>query len=239
MNMRILMKKTLSHWKILLLSVGLGITGSLAANGLNLLFADFQIQRVLLDGDLKYLDKNQLEAELSVRFSGQFLDSTLAQVISRVESHPWIAGASVRRVWPDTLLVEIIEQRPVAIYNDTQYLGQTGDLFEPSNLIIEGLPRLYGSSAEVVDVYGHFVVFADYVTDIGEVMSVARGIDQGWLITLDTGVTLQLGREDIFGRLSRTRDVMRRLDQMQLDRLKEIDARYENGVAIQWKPIND
>ncbi len=234
MTIRTWAQKFLMHWKILLLLVGLGLTGSLAASGLNRLFADIEIQKVILEGDLKYLNKIELERELSVRFTGQFLDSALAQVISKVESYPWVADASVRRIWPDTLVVEVKEQRPVAIYNDTQYLGQSGDLFEPFDPADEPLPKLYGRLSEVSDVYGHFVVFTDYISDVGDVISVARGTDQGWVVVLDTGIRLQLGRSDILGRLSRARDVMFRLDPIQLDRVTEIDARYENGVAISW-----
>ena len=119
MTMRQITDRTLMHWKILMLLIGLGITGSIAANGLSHLLQDVQIRQIQLRGDLRYLDADSLAHGLSTRFSGSYLDATLVEVISEVESHPWIESASARRVWPDTLLIEITEQRPVAIYNDT------------------------------------------------------------------------------------------------------------------------
>ena len=56
------------------------------------------------------------------------VETALARVISEVESHPWIASISAACL---EYTYEITEQRPVAIYNDTQYLGVSGDLFEP------------------------------------------------------------------------------------------------------------
>ena len=76
------------------------------------LLQDVQIRQVQLQGDLRYLDAQALTRDLSIRFNGNYLETTLVQVISEVESHPWIASASARRVWPDTLLIEIAEQRP-------------------------------------------------------------------------------------------------------------------------------
>jgi cell division protein FtsQ len=222
MTMKQIANRTLTHWKVLMLLIGLGVTGSIAASGLSHLLQDVQIRQVQLQGDLRYLDAESLTRDLSIRFNGNYLETTLGQVISVVESHPWIAAASARRVWPDTLLIEITEQRPVAIYNDTQYLGLSGDLFEPPKPVNHSLPSHYG-------------VFSDRLSDFSKVISVSRGHDMGWQITLENGINVQLGRDDILGRLSRARDVLNRLDGEKLAKLQEIDARYDNGVALAWR----
>ena len=234
MTMKQIANRTLTHWKIVLLLVGLGVTGSIAASGLSHLLKDVQIRQVQLQGELRYLDADQLMRDLSLRFNGNYLDTTLGQVISEVESHPWIAAASARRVWPDTLLVEITEQRPVAIYNDTQYLGLSGDLFEPPASVSEPLPKLYGALSETMQVYSHYGVFSDRLADFSQVVSVSRGHDLGWQIQLENGIRLQLGRTDILGRLARARDVLTHLDLERLAALEEVDARYDNGVALAW-----
>ena len=235
MTMKQIANRTLTHWKVLMLLIGLGVTGSIAASGLSHMLQDVQIRQVQLQGDLRYLDAESLTRDLSIRFNGNYLETTLGQVISEVESHPWIATASARRVWPDTLLIEITEQRPVAIYNDTQYLGLSGDLFEPPKPVNEPLPRLYGALSETMQVYSHYGVFSDRLSDFSKVISVSRGHDMGWQITLENGINVQLGRNDILGRLSRARDVLDRLDGEKLAKLQEIDARYDNGIALAWR----
>ena len=235
MTMKQIANRTLTHWKVLMLLIGLGVTGSIAASGLSHLLQDVQIRQVQLQGDLRYLDAESLTRDLTIRFNGNYLETTLGQVISEVESHPWIAAASARRVWPDTLLITITEQRPVAIYNDTQYLGLSGDLFEPPKPVNEPLPRLYGALSETMQVYSHYGVFSDRLSDFSKVISVSRGHDMGWQITLENGINVQLGRNDILGRLSRARDVLDRLDGEKLAKLQEIDARYDNGIALAWR----
>ena len=235
MTMKQIANRTLMHWKVLMLLIGLGVTGSIAASGLSHLLREVHIRQVQLQGDLRYLDAESLTRDLSIRFNGNYLETTLGQVISEVESHPWIAAASARRVWPDTLLIEITEQRPVAIYNDTQYLGLSGDLFEPPKPVNEPLPRLYGALSETMQVYSHYGVFSDRLSDFSKVISVSRGHDMGWQITLENRINVQLGRNDILGRLSRARDVLDRLDGEKLAKLQEIDARYDNGIALAWR----
>lgn len=235
MTMKQMANRTVTHWKLVLLVLGLGVTGSIAASGLSHWLQDVQIRQVQLQGDLRYLDARALTHDLSIRFNGSYLETALAQVIAEVESHPWIASASARRVWPDTLLIEITEQRPVAIYNDRQYLGLSGDLFEPPTPVNEPLPRLYGALSETMQVYSHYGVFSDRLSDFSEVASVSRGHDMGWQIALHNGINLRLGRVDILGRLARARDVLNRLDGEKLTKLKEIDARYDNGVALAWR----
>ena len=228
--------RTLIHWKVLIILIGLGVTGSIAASGLSHLLKDIQIRQVKLLGDLRYLDAETLTKDLSVRFDGNYLDTTLTEVVSEVESHPWISNASARRVWPDTLLIEIIEQRPVAVYNDTQYLGSSGDLFEPPELVEKPMPRLYGALSETSQVYSHYRVFSDRLADLAKVTSVSRGHDLGWEIVMDQGFTLQLGRVDILGRLARARDILKQLDKDRLRQIRKVDARYDNGIALAWRP---
>ena len=227
--------RTLTHWKVLIVLIGLGITGSIAASGLSHLLKDIQIRQVQLLGDLRYLDAENLAKDLRIKFNNNYLDTTLTEVVSEVESYPWISAASARRIWPDTLLIEIVEQRPVAVYNDTQYLGLSGDLFEPPVLVDEPMPRLYGAFSETTQVYSHYSVFSDRLADFAKVTSVSRGHDLGWEIELEQGFTLKLGRVDILGRLARARDILIRLDMDRLRKLREVDARYDNGIALAWR----
>ena len=52
--------RTLTHWRVLIILIGLGVTGSIAASGLSHLLKDTQIRQVQLLGDLRYLDPENL-----------------------------------------------------------------------------------------------------------------------------------------------------------------------------------
>ena len=79
------------------------------------------------------------------------------------------------------------------------------------------------------------MVFFPIALLTSQVVSVSRGHDLGWQIQLENGIRLQLGRTDILGRLARARDVLTHLDLERLAALEEVDARYDNGVALAWR----
>ena len=58
--------RTLTHWKVLIVLIGIGITGSIAASGLSHLLKDIQIKQVQLLGDLRYLDAENLAKDLKL-----------------------------------------------------------------------------------------------------------------------------------------------------------------------------
>ena len=75
MTMKQIANRTVTHWKLVLLLLGLGVTGSIAASGLSHLLQDVQIRQVQLQGDLRYLDAKALIRDLSVRFCAELYGS--------------------------------------------------------------------------------------------------------------------------------------------------------------------
>jgi len=226
-----------ARWALLLFVLGLGVAGTLTAGGLEQLLRDQRISKVLVHGELTYLDAASLQDALTQEFSGTFFETSLDRVIDQVKRHPWIADAAVRRVWPDTLVVEVVEQRPVAILNDTLYLGASGDLFDPPVPVNAPLPKLYGDPALSQQIFSHYGVFAERLAGLATVNSVAHGTDLGWVIGLAEGAEIRLGGNDLLSRLARARDVLESAAVPALDRVARIDARYDNGVALTWKEV--
>jgi cell division protein FtsQ len=55
----------------------------------------------------------------------------LGEVIKRLDSHPWVEQASVRKVFPDRIVIEIKERRPLAIVqlDELCYIDGKGVIF--------------------------------------------------------------------------------------------------------------
>lgn len=74
-----------------------------------------------------------------------------------------------------------------------------------------------------------------------------------WQLTLNDGVTLNLGREDRVKRVQRFMDIYPQIKKLALEKAKNqnknqdeenqqvdyIDLRYDTGLAVGWKPLTE
>lgn len=80
----------------------------------------------------------QQSKEWEVKALGEVVPGTnilsvdLEETAKRIERHPWISHASLRRVFPDTLEVEVTERAPVAILpmGELYYVDKEGTIFK-------------------------------------------------------------------------------------------------------------
>ncbi|MFP3872814.1 MAG: cell division protein FtsQ/DivIB [Thiohalophilus sp.] len=175
---------------------------------------------------------------LSKSLSGVgYFDINVAAVQQQVESLPWIKHATVRRIWPDTLVIHFIEQQPLAVWAAGGLLNRSGDIFKPAEStyppelpVFQGPEKLRG---KMLDAYQRF---AGLLAPL-EVQIVKLKLDQrqAWQIGLDNGIHLKLGREHEFERLARFVRVYPRLNSLDKGRVTRVDLRYTNGMAVAWE----
>ena len=59
----------------------------------------------------------QVGAVVEKALSGNFFTADLKRVKEAVETLPWVASATVRRVFPDRLIVEVERRKALALYD--------------------------------------------------------------------------------------------------------------------------
>ncbi|UZD66831.1 cell division protein FtsQ/DivIB [Marinobacter sp. AN1] len=200
---------------------------------------DRQFMHVEVQGALKGESRNSLERHAARWLGESFFTTDLADIKRSVEQRPWVESAAVRRAWPDGLVVEVREHKPLAYWNDTQLISRTGEVFSPPNREVAGqLPRLRGPEGrarEVIDMGRHMANTLD-VHGIGfaGITLEERG---AWTLTLANGIEVALGRDQVEQRFERFLTVYGEQLATRADQVERIDARYTNGVAVRWKPL--
>src|SRR6266571_400992 len=80
--------------------------------------------------ELKHVNQLTLHQGVLGRIKGNFFTTNLEQVRTAFESVPWVRRATVRREWPDQLIVEIEEHEALGTWGeDGRLLSVKGDVF--------------------------------------------------------------------------------------------------------------
>jgi cell division protein FtsQ len=199
---------------------------------------DKPIQRVEIHGDFYALDQATIKNIVVIHEQDSFLDIDLSALVNQLESQPWIARARARRQWPDTVAIDIVEQRPIAYWGDKWLVNAKGRLFEHQGLFQnQPLPHLWSESAIPAEAMNFYQIFERQLKPVGlKLRAVSQSLQGDWQLTLDNGLLVMLDRTDP---ASNVRHFVSIYQQVLLpaQRLAEVvDMRYRRGAAIRWKP---
>jgi cell division protein FtsQ len=139
---------------------------------------------------------------------------------------------SIKRLWPESLGLNITEYTVIARWNENELLSQTGGVFQPIDLTnLKSLPRLFGpedSESRVMEQYHAFnqILFSSDLK-LTSLKLTARG---SWDLMVNDSIKIKVGRSELVERLQRFKDFYER--QKMADELVDVDLRYGNGIAI-------
>ena len=112
----------------------------------------FHVREVLVEGNERLSNAEVLEAA-GIRPGTHVLAADLQRMAARLRAHPWISWAHVRRELPARLLIELREERPVALLADgpLYLVNAAGEIFAPLEPQTDThLPIVTGLSAAVL-----------------------------------------------------------------------------------------
>jgi len=198
---------------------------------------DQPIALVRVEGELRNSDPEVLEEILEPLITDGFLRLDLVAIRAALEEDPWVAAARVSRQWPDTLVVHIEEEVPIARWGDSGFLNRHGETLEVGNLEgLEALPRLLGPDGEARRVMQQYhevsVLLRPTRLRVSEFRRDQRG---AWYVRLDEGVEIVLGRGDVLDKMRRFLVVYDHVLRDHFTAVAAVDARYPQGVAVRWK----
>lgn len=195
------------------------------------------VARVLVEGDLKYLERREVMEQVPVFQGDRWLDVDLNQVRSEVEAMPWIYSAQVSRRWPHTLHIRLEEQKPIAIWNQQQLLNQYGQVFERDEKVIKDLPVLLGIEGSERNVMERFLEFSRLLAPL-HLRPVRLELDaqQAWNVTLDNSTVIKVGNGHALERMQRFVFLYQQELAKSPRPVAVVDLRYGSGAAVRWQP---
>lgn len=200
----------------------------------------FPVRELDVVTPLQHTTRAQIEEAARARIAGNFFAVSLDEVRLGLEQLPWVRHASVRRVWPDRLEVEIEEHEAFARW------GQGEDDPSPHALVNtfgekffgrsdQPLPLFVGPAGTEREVAFRYGRFAAIVAPLGERLErVVLTQRLAWQLRLQGGLDIMLGRDadPAEERLRRFVAVYPQTLGSIPRRHEYVDLRYPNGFAL-------
>ncbi|MCC2616455.1 cell division protein FtsQ/DivIB [Aestuariibacter halophilus] len=192
------------------------------------------VQRIVVTGKRSHIDDQQLVTMIRRQHPGSFFELDVSAVHQDLEAQPWVYRASVRKRWPNTLTVYVVEQQAVASWNSDMLLNQYGDSFE-AQLEVGQLPALFGPGGSERTALEGYRAMQLLLNSAGLTISELTLSERfAWELRLNNGVQLNLGRSEFVDRLQRFVDLYPLLAKSERQ-VAYVDLRYDTGMAVGWK----
>lgn len=183
---------------------------------------------------LQHVTRQQIESIVLNEVRGNFLTVNLDALREAFKDLPWVRAAKIQRSWPSGLKVMLEEYTAFAYWGDTALVNRQGEIFRA--LTDEILPVFRGpteeSTAVIIEQYEIFNKVLEPIKQ--RTAEIELSPRHAWLVRLENGTLLKLGREKIESRLRRYVSVYRQsiVNLNQSIPLDYVDLRYPNGFAI-------
>jgi cell division protein FtsQ len=195
----------------------------------------------MYDIELKRVNELTLRAGVIGKFKGNFFTTNLEQVRTAFESVPWVRRATVRREWPNQLIVSVEEHEPLGTWGeDGRLLSVKGDVFTANLAEADEdhpLPQFEGPEGSEKEVLARFSELRAWFAPVKLVPdALTLSSRYAWTVKLDNGMKVALGREQdsttLRSRVARLVAVYPQLASRIQGNIDLIDMRYPNGLAL-------
>lgn len=195
------------------------------------------VQVIEFSGRFDHVDVGKLERVIRQTQPGSFFELDVNKVHAAIEQQPWVYRASVRKQWPHTLQIYLVEQTPVAVWNGDMVLNPFGESFTVDASMLS-LPLLFGpGGSEVTALEGYNAMSLMLRTSDLNIKELSLSERFAWQLQLDNGIKLNLGRQQFMDRLQRFVDVYPLLESSGKP-IEYVDLRYDTGLAVGWQKAN-
>lgn len=196
------------------------------------------IRYVRVEGEIRNLDAEAFERALLPLTQVGYLLVDMRGIENAAKSFPWLDRVQVTRLWPDTLLLKIVEQKPVARTRDGSLINDRGGRFSPGNIqAYAKLPMLDGPPGQEKQLLNTLYLLNGKLNQKGMRVDALRLTGRrAWSAHLTSGMEIEFGKQDPVLALERLLGLLPRLGEARAAALQKVDLRYPNGFAVIFRP---
>lgn len=195
------------------------------------------IEHVAVAASFERLSQQQVQSVIDQQLVGGFFSVNVQGLQQHLLALPWVAQVSIRRVWPDRLMIQLEERQAVARWGADQALDGQGEVFSPNAESMTGewvqLAGPEGSNQEVLRLYQGFAAEAALAElMVTRLQKSPRG---AWQLALNNGLEVMLGKQQPLQRFARFMRIYQQHLAPLVAHMQRVDLRYSHGIAVRWR----
>lgn len=191
----------------------------------------FPLREVKVEGQLTHVTREQVKFIVAKHLKGNFFTLDLERTRESFQKLPWARNVSVRRQWPDQIIVVVEEHEALARWGNLALVNRQGEIFHAAS--DADLPVFYGPGDGVMEVTKGYGLYSQVLNQANiKIEQVILSPRRAWEIKTDKDMTIMLGRVDVEERLERFVLAYNHTINKLNVKLQYVDLRYPNGFAV-------
>ena len=196
----------------------------------------FEASKLVVNGNVN-LDINILQARLATQLGNSLFSFKVDAAREEVLNDPWVKSATVRKVYPDTIVVDVVERKPVALWQskgEVHLIARDGFVISQAGPKHMNLPQVVGEGANLAA--------AEFLSVISRFPSIAhkasayvRVAGRRWNVRLNDGPQVLLPEADWQVALNELQTLQATKELLDRD-VVQIDMRLADRLVIKLDP---
>lgn len=196
----------------------------------------FPIKEVKIAG-LEHIDHKEVQHVLLPLVKKGFFMVDVGLIKESMMHFSWVSEAYVRRIWPNQVMIQVVEKKPIARWNHTSLLTTSGEIFSPTqDSSPEELPIFVGPEGNQMQMLNYYHKMMALLAPLQlKITKLELSPAISWHVTLSNGIKLNMGYKDVLTRISHFVKVYPKIVGDRSKDVDYVDLRYTNGLAVRWK----
>lgn len=192
---------------------------------------------VKLEGELVNLSKTLFMQKIITGVDKGYFALDLRTLKQTLEKEPWVYDVDLRRAWPDTLIVRVEEQVPIAFWGEGGYLNKYGEQFElRGERVPQQLPHLAGTPGREKQLIKDFLAYDEVLASVDlRLVQLSEDARLDQRLLLADGTVIALGRDRRQERVTRFSEIYGKQLGDVAANIHSLDLRYNHGFSVRWK----
>jgi cell division protein FtsQ len=197
---------------------------------------DVPVGVIAVKGQFTHVDQVEVQSLVEPLVNGGIISLNLAEIRNQLELHPWIERVTVSRQWPGGLIINVMEETPIARWGKDSFLNSSGEMLTiGDNSGLAHLPLLNGGKDTERSLMKAYREIAQLLQPSNlKIASLRRDQRGAWWLELNNGLDLVIGRDQVMDKMRRFLTVWKSTLKGRVEEIAQVDVRYDNGIAVKW-----